>query len=160
MVCCKDLPFLIELLWRPCWKPVVHVRVGAFHRKLENVCAGRVRHALASGRGPFTLVSLQKPHGPGGLELLYHGTFAPKITTELCGPIFRLFYKANAAEAARSSSIPTLSVIFLSAPKYIIKAVRASSSLQATSKTKDVNSVFLFERVDMYGFKVTALELK
>lgn len=108
------------------------------------------------------MVSLHKPHGPGGLELLYRGTFAPKITTELCGAIFCffLFYKANAAEAARSTSIPTLNVIFLSAPKYTIKAVRASSSLQATSKrTKHVNSVFLFENVDMCGFKVTALEL-
>lgn len=134
MVCWKDLSFLIELLWCLCWEPVVHICVGLFHRNLKNVCSGHVWHALESRKWPFTLVSLHKPHGPGSLELLYRGTFVPKITTELWGAIFCLFYKASAAEAARSTSIPTLSVIFLSAPKYTIKAVRASSSLQATSK--------------------------
>lgn len=80
--------------------------------------------------------------------------------TELCGAVFCLFYKANAAEAASSPSIPTLSVIFLSAPKYTIKAVRASSSLQATWKrTEHVNPVFLFEDMDVCGFRGTALEL-
>lgn len=124
------------------------------------LCVHAKWRALASRKWPFTLVSLHKPHGPGCLELLYRGTFASKITTELCGAIFCLFYKANAAEAARSTSIPTLSVILLSAPKYTIKAVRASSSLQATlQRTKHVNSAVLFENVDMCGFKVTALEL-